>query len=149
MLSVWWGVKEIIYWEPLPNRCTVTTNFYCQQLDRVIQKLMGKQDRVYFLYDSTGPHVAELILKKLLEFEWITVSHLPYSPGLAPADYRLFRSLSNHLREKKFDDESNLKTDLADFFSQKSKDFYESGIFSLPGSWRQVVHSDGAYIIEN
>ena len=39
--------------------------------------------------------------------------------------------------------------DLADFFSQKSKDFYECGIFSLPERWRQVVDSDGAYIIEN
>ena len=55
--------------------------------------------------------------------------HPAYSPDLAPTDYHLFRSLSNHLREKKFDDESSLKMDLADFFSQKSKDFYERGSF--------------------
>jgi histone-lysine N-methyltransferase SETMAR len=93
--------------------------------------------------------VAKSTREKLLKLGWVTIPHPPYSPDLAPTDYHLFRSLSNHLREKKFDDENNLKTDLADFFSQKSLDFYERGIFSLPERWRQVVDSDGAYIIEN
>ena len=87
--------------------------------------------------------------EKLLELGWVTIPHPAYSPDLAPTVYHLFRSLSNHLREKKFDDESSLKMDLADFFSQKSKDFYERRIFSLSERWRQVVDSDGAYIIEN
>ena len=46
MLSVWWGIKGIIYWELLPDGCTVTADLYCQQLDRVAQKLKGKHDRV-------------------------------------------------------------------------------------------------------
>ena len=37
MLSVWWGVKGIIYWELLPDGCIVTIDLYCQQLDRVVQ----------------------------------------------------------------------------------------------------------------
>jgi histone-lysine N-methyltransferase SETMAR len=148
MLCVWWGVKGIIYWELLPDECTVTADLYCQQLDRVAQKLKGKQDRVYFLHDNARPHIAKSTREKLLKLGWVTIPHPPYSPDLAPTDYHLFRSLSNHLREKKFDDESSLKTDLTDFFSQKSLDFYERGIFSLPERWRQVVDSDGAYIIE-
>ena len=149
VLSVWWGVKGIIYWELLPDEYTVTADLYCQQLDRVAQKLKGNHDRVYFLHDNTRPHVAKSTREKLLELGWVTIPHPAYSPDLAPTDYHLFRSLSNHLREKKFDDESSLKTNLADFFSQKSKDFYERGIFSLPERWQQVVDSDGAYIIEN
>jgi histone-lysine N-methyltransferase SETMAR len=35
MLRVWWNIKRIIYWELLPNGCTVTADLYCQQLDRV------------------------------------------------------------------------------------------------------------------
>ncbi len=93
--------------------------------------------------------MAKSTREKLSKLGWVTSPHPPYSPNLAPTDYHLFRSLSDHLREKKFDDENNLKTDLADFFSQKSLDFYERGIFSLPERWRQVVDSDGAYIIEN
>ena len=44
MLSVWWGVKGIIHWELLPNGYTITADLYCQQVDRLAQKLKGKQD---------------------------------------------------------------------------------------------------------
>ena len=149
MLSVWWGVKGIIYWELLPDGCTVTADLYCQQLDRVAQKLKGKHDRIYFLHDNARSRVAKSTREKLLELGWVTILHPAYSPDLALTDYHLFRSLSNHLREKKFDDESSLKMDLVDCFSQKSPDFCKRGIFTLPERWRQVVHSDGACIIEN
>ena len=61
----------------------------------------------------------------------------------------LFRSLSNHLKEKKFDDESDLEMDLLNLFGQKSQDFYERGILSLPERWRQVIDSNGGYIVES
>jgi histone-lysine N-methyltransferase SETMAR len=147
MLSVWWGVKGTIHWEILPAGCTVTADLYCQQLDRVAAKLHGKQDRIYFLHDNARPHIAKSTREKLLKLGWITLPHPPYSPDLAPTDYHLFRSLSNYLGEKKFDDENDLKTDLANFFAQKSPGFYERGILSLPARWQQVIDNNGAYIV--
>ena len=35
--------------------------------------------------------------------------------------------------------------DIANFFDQKPKDFYEYGILSLPDRWREVIESSGAY----
>ena len=55
---------------------------------------------------------------------------------------------SNYLREKKFNDESQIKMDLLNFFDQKTQDFYESGILSLPERWQQVIDSNGAYILD-
>jgi hypothetical protein len=60
----------------------------------------------------------------------------------------LHASLADHLREKKFNDEDDLKTDLTYFFGQKSKEFYERRILSLPERWQQVVDNNGAYFIE-
>ena len=77
------------------------------------------------------------------------ISHPPYSPDLAPTDYHLYCSLSDYLRENKFDDENNPKMDLVKFFGQKSRDLYESGILSLAERWRQVVDSNRAYIVES
>ena len=57
--------------------------------------------------------------------------------------------MSDYLREKKFDDENDLKMDLANFFAQKSQDFYERGILSLPERWQQVIDSNGAYTVES
>ena len=149
MLSVGWDVKGIIYWKLLSDGCTVTADLYCQQLDRVAQNLKGKKNLVYFLHDNARPHVAKPTREKLLELGWVTIPHPPCSPDLTPADYHLFGSLSNQLREKKFDDKGNPKMDLATFFCQKRLDFDEHGIFFLPERWRQVVNSNGAYIIEN
>ena len=101
MLSVWWGVRRITHWEVLPNGCNITADLYCQQLDHVVAKLHGKQDRVYFLHDNTRPHVAKSMREKLLKFGWITIPHPPYSPDLAPTNYHLYRSLFEYLREKK------------------------------------------------
>jgi histone-lysine N-methyltransferase SETMAR len=110
---------------------------------------MGKQDRIYYLHDNAKPHIAKSTSEKLLKLEWITVPHPPYSPDLAPTDYHLFRSLSNHLCEKKFSNESDVKMELVKFFDQKSQTFYEQGILSLPERWRQVVDSNGGYIFES
>jgi hypothetical protein len=49
---------------------------------------------------------------------------------------------------KKFEDEHDFKMDLKNFFSQKSQDFYKRGILSLPERSRQIIDSNGAFIIE-
>jgi histone-lysine N-methyltransferase SETMAR len=104
-------------------------------LDRVAEKLKGKQDRIYYWHDNTNPHTAKSTREKLLKLRWITVPHPPYSPDLAPTDYYFFLCLSNHLREKKFDDENNVKMELVNFCNQNSQDFYECGILSLLEGW--------------
>ena len=116
MLSVWWGVNGTIHWKILRNGRTITADLYCQQLDRVAEKLKGKQDRISYLHDNLRPHVAKSTCEKLLKLEWITIPRSPYSPDLASTDYHLFRSLSHHLREKKFDGENDVKIDLINFF---------------------------------
>ena len=128
----------------------MTADLSCQQLNRVTEKLKGEQDRMYYLHDNARPHVAKSTREKLLKLGWITILHPPYSPDLGPIGCvvysHLFRSLSGHLREKKFNDENDVKIDLINFFVEKSKDFYEGGILSLTERWQQVIDSDGAYI---
>jgi histone-lysine N-methyltransferase SETMAR len=149
MLSVWCGVKGTIHWELLPTDCTIPADLYCQLLDQVAAKLQGRQDRIYFLHDNTRPYIAKSTREKLLKLGWVTVPHPPYFPDVTPTDYHLFHSLSNHWREKKFDDENDLKMDLVNFCGQTSQDFYERAILSLPERWRQVIDRNGAYTVES
>ena len=127
MLSIWPSVKGINHWEIFPVGCTVTADLHCQQLNRVAAKFHGNQDRIYFLHDNARPYIAKSMREKLLKLGWITLPHPPYSTDLAPTNYHLFRSLSNYLGAKKLDDEYDLKVNLANFFAQKSQDFYELG----------------------
>ena len=39
--------------------------------------------------------------------------------------------------------------DIDNFFGEKSQDFYERGIISLPERWRKVIDNSGAYITES
>ena len=70
-------------------------------------------------------------------------------PDLTPTNYHLFCSLSNHLREKKFDDENDVKINLISFFGQKSMNFYEHGIPFPPERWRRFIGSDSVYKTES
>ena len=101
-------------------------------MNRIAEKLKGKQNRIHYLHDNARPHVTKSTRKNLLKLGWITILHPPYSLNLVPMHYHLLCSLSNHLREKKFDDENDMRTDLINFVGQKPKGFYEDKILSLP-----------------
>src|SRR5689334_13316851 len=108
MLSVWWDVYGVVYWELHPPNTTINANIYCAQLERLkaeIQKNRPQHDKIYFLHDNARPHIAKVTRKKLLEFGWKILPHPAYSPDLARTDYHLFRSLSNSLRNKIFAEE--------------------------------------------
>ena len=151
MLSVWWDFQGIIHWELLPRNTTVSAELYCEQLGRLRQALIKKRPgprKVRLLHDNAKPHTAMLTRQTLEKFRWEVLPHPTYSPDLAPSDYYLFRSLSNHLRGKHFDEPTDLKQWIDDFFNQKSPDFYRSGIIELERRWRYVVDNDGAYYVD-
>jgi histone-lysine N-methyltransferase SETMAR len=134
MLSVWWDVHGVVYWQLLPTNTTVTAEVYCAQLENLMANLKAKRpqhDKIYFLIDNARPYVAKLVYNKLMEYGWELLPHPPYSPDLAPTDYHLFQSLSNSLREKMFVEESELEEYLATFFKLNPKEFYAKGIMTF------------------
>ncbi len=89
-----------------------------------------------------------LTRQTLEKFRWEVLPHPAYSPDLAPSDYHLFRSLSDHLRGKHFDEPAALEKWIEDFFNQKSSDFYRNGIMDLERRWGFVVDNNGAYCVD-
>lgn len=148
MMSIWWDVEGIIYYELLDDN-TVTAELYCNQLDRLSRAIAEKRPqkhKILFLHDNAKVHTAKKTSEKLLQLGWEVLPHPPYSPDIAPSDYYLFKILKQHLQEKNFDDREHLKRELDNFFASKSKDFYSHGIQQLPDKWREVVNNDGDYI---
>jgi hypothetical protein len=90
-----------------PNK-TINSEVYCQQLERVNECLKEKRPHlvnrkgVVFHQGNARPHVSKMMQQKVKELNWEILDHPPYSPDLAPSDYHLFRSLQNHLNNKKF-----------------------------------------------
>ncbi|GFS48091.1 histone-lysine N-methyltransferase SETMAR [Trichonephila clavipes] len=87
----------------LPDNTTINSEVYCHQLDKLNDALQQKRSEVInrkgvvFHQDNARPHTSLVTRQKLLQLEWDTMPHPPYSPDLAPSDYYLFRSLQNFL----------------------------------------------------
>lgn len=149
MLSVFWDFKGIIWYELLPSGTTINANIYSSQLQKLAEQVRSKRrekSKVLLLHDNARPHVAKSTREKLKRLGWEVLPHAPYSPDLAPTDYFLFRSLSQFLKEKSFDDLENLKSSIDFFFQSKTPEFYAKGLFELPNRWSMVIESDGDYI---
>ncbi|KZC14855.1 Histone-lysine N-methyltransferase SETMAR [Dufourea novaeangliae] len=102
---------------------------------------------VVFHQDNARPHTSLVTRQKLLQLEWDTMPHPPYSPDLAPSDYYLFRSLPNFLDGKIFTSNEEVKNHPDQFFASKDQKFYERGIMLLPERWQKVLDQNGQYII--
>jgi histone-lysine N-methyltransferase SETMAR len=59
------------------------------------------------------------------------LNHPPYSPDLAPSDYHVFRSLQNHLNNKKFEIFEEANDVILAYFESKPRSFYKAGIEKL------------------
>ncbi|KFD50519.1 hypothetical protein M513_08587 [Trichuris suis] len=78
----------------------------------------------------------------------VSLPHPGYSPDLAPSDYHLFRSLAVNLRGVSFNNDENVQKWLSDFFSSKPPHFYRLGIEQVASRWKEVVNSEGEYIVD-
>ncbi|GFW56745.1 histone-lysine N-methyltransferase SETMAR [Trichonephila clavipes] len=83
----------------LPDNKMINSEVYCHQLDKLNDALQQKKSElinrkdVVFHQDNVRPHTSLVTRQKLLQLEWDTMPHPPYSPDLAPSDYYLFQSL--------------------------------------------------------
>ena len=101
MICVWWDWEGMVHWEMLERNATVNKQLYIAQLhcvnEAISLKRPHRQGQTILLHDNAKPHVAQVIIAALQELKWGVLQHPPYSPDLAPTDYYLFCSLSNHM----------------------------------------------------
>ena len=74
--------------------------------------------------------------------------HPPYSPDLSPTDFHLFLSLDNHMKNRTFNIENDLKMEVHNFFQSKTKGFYKNGITKLLNGWKKVIECEVSYFDE-
>ncbi|GFW27894.1 mariner Mos1 transposase [Trichonephila clavipes] len=143
------SVSEMII-KLLPDNTTINSEVYCHQLEKLNDALQQKRSElinrkgVVFHQDSARPHTSLVTRQKLLQLEWDTMPHPPYSPDLAPSDYYLFRSLQNFLT---LTSNKEVKNHIGQFFASKDQKVSERGIMLLPERWQKVLDQNGQYII--
>jgi [histone H3]-lysine36 N-dimethyltransferase SETMAR len=77
--------------------------------------------------------------------EWEVLPHPPYSPDLAPTDFKAFRSLQNWLNGKTFQTEDEVRTSIQEWMDSKPVAFWVKGIADLPNRWALIQEYKGDY----
>lgn len=151
LFSVWWSTKGIIYHEFIKLGCTIDSELYCLQINKVHEQLKISHPAVMnrkgpiILQDNAKPHTSKITLKKFADMGFEILPHPAYSPDISPTDYHLFRSMSNYLAGKKFGSLADLKNGILEFLESKDPDFFESGIFNLVDRWKRIIENEGDY----
>jgi len=91
----------------LPKGQTINGKYYLSMLvqlkDILKEKRRGKFTKVVlFLHDNAPPHRALKTQNKLAYLGFQCLDHPPYSPDVAPSDYRLFYGLKKTIESSPF-----------------------------------------------
>ena len=117
-----------MYYELLKPGETVTVDRYRQQLIKLNQASKRKwpewgdrTHRVILLHDNARPHVAKPVKTYLENIKWDVLPHAPYSPDLAPSDYKLFQSMQHGLSEQHFNSYEEVENWINEWLASKDE----------------------------
>ena len=155
MICVWWNYEGVLHFELVPDGRAVDAELYCQQLDRVYDKLKQKyptlvrRNRALFQQDNAKSHTAKTTKEKFDELEDVEIlPHPAYSPDAAPSDDGLFRSMEHFLRGRRFETFDQVEEACQELFDSKPAKWYFDQIRMLADRWRKIIENDGLYFEE-
>jgi len=109
MARVFWDTQGVVLVGFVPPGHTVNADYYrILPSDRLWPAVRRKRPDllkkgVILQHDNAPPHRARQTVEKIEEMGWKLLQHLPYSPDLAPSDFRLFGPLKESLGRIEFE----------------------------------------------
>ena len=65
---------------------------------------------VLLQHDNARPHTSIRTMEAIISFGWTVISHLLYSPDLAPSYYHLFGPMKEGLRGNRYGSDNEVET---------------------------------------
>ena len=127
LLSVWWTVDGVVFYDVLLPRATIMAEVFSVQIDDVVERLKRdrlRRSKMFVLMDNARPHVAKSVVSKIRDLDWEILPQPPYFPDMAPSDFHLFRALNAQLEGKNFMNVDEVKLWVDNFFGSHSPQFY-------------------------
>ena len=98
------------------------------------------------LHHANGrPNVAKPVKTYLKTLKWEVLSHMPYSPDIAPSDWHLYRSMTHGLFGKRFTSYKDTRKWVDSWRVSKNESIFRRSIHVLLERWEKVMASDGQY----
>ena len=145
MLSIWWVVKGVIYWELLPEKAKI--NAARKQLNKLKTEVINKGlFSAKYIFSMTNSKYYQRKSSQV----WLEVAT---SPTVFARPCAVWLPLIPLIEQwhgyKKFENGDELNWCLQDFFDYKLEEFYSSGICNLPrrSAWLYFICSSAHRII--
>ena len=104
-LTAFWDSQTVYMTEFLEAGNTVNSPRYIEtikNLRRTVCRVRGSTSRILLLHDNARPHTAPATNEALETLQFEVLSHLSYSPDLAPSDFNFFPHLKRDLKGTHF-----------------------------------------------
>jgi len=135
MATIFWDCKGVLLVDYLPQKTTMTGPYYGEVLTNLHQAQAVKEKRKgmltrgpLLLHDNALAHMPPVAQAVVKDIGFEQLSHLPYSPDLAPSNFYLFQHLKKHLRGTRFFDDDELKQATESYLDNMPQEFYLTGI---------------------
>jgi histone-lysine N-methyltransferase SETMAR len=96
--------------------------------------------------DNARPQTARATIEALEILKFEVLSHLPYSPDLAPSDFLSFLHLKRDLKRTHFTSDDEVKQAVASWIKQRTPEFFIDGMRKLVLLWEKCIERQGDYV---
>ena len=97
------------------------------------------------LHDNAKPHTACATIDALETLKFEVLSHLLYSPDLAPSDFHFFPHLKRDLKGTHFTSYDEVKQAVM-WIKQITPEFFIDGMCKLALGWEKCIEQQGDYV---
>ena len=150
MATVWFDACGVLMVDYLPPNSTINAAYVQDQLDRLREIILKKRRimraKPFILWDNARPHAAAATVKKVQELGFRLLSHPPYSPDLAIADFHLFGAMKNPMRGRVFTSRDEVIAAADDSLRTLPAKFWEEGVDKLLQRYENCIKLDGEYV---
>ena len=114
MLRGFWDSQGPVLEHYQERGSTMNSACYCEMLsDRLKTEIRSKcrgqlSKGIVLLHDNARPHTAARTVEAFQKPKFEALAHPPYSPDLAPSDYRLFGPIKEALWGRRFTSDQEL-----------------------------------------
>jgi len=118
-----------------------------QLKDILKEKRRGKVTKwVLFLHDNAPVHRTLATQKKMAYLGFQCLNHPPYSPDLAPSDYRLFPGLKKQLKGRHFSSDAKFIAAAETWLEGQTSEFFLSALQKLEQLAKKCIEFRGEYV---
>jgi len=149
MLTIFWDAMGVLCTEFLTKGSTVNSDSYCatlQSLKQCIRRIKLERNMFLLHHASARPHCNAQTQDDMISLKFTLVPHPPYSPDLAPSDFRLFPKLKETLKGQHFSLDAKAEADAHKWINSKPDTFFMDRMNKWIERLKKCVAVNGDYV---